>query len=92
LSQGITVISYNIDLFKQFIYKNQVNSLVCLNPAVSLPNKPPPDFFAPYTGAIYTYPSDNLANAYNKTSNLISCYISILYDVSPQQLQDYIIS
>jgi len=87
-SQGIAVTGCNIGLFKQPTCENQVNGPVCLHPAVSLPNGPP-GFFAPYTGAAYTYPFDNLANAYNKTSNSISCYISTFCDVSLRQLQNY---
>jgi hypothetical protein len=91
-SQGITVSGCNIDLFKQSTCENQVDGPVCLNPAVSLPNGPPPDFFAPCAGAAYTYPSDDLANAYNKTSNSISCCIGTSCDAPPRQLQDYTVS
>ena len=89
-SEGITVTGCNIDLFKESnTCESQVDGPVCLNPAVSLPNGPPPDFFAPCAGAAYTYPSDDLANAYNKTSNSISCCIGTSCDAPLRQLQNY---
>lgn len=76
-SEGISVSSRNIVLFKQpnIACNNQVEGPVCLNPAQKIANRPAHPFFAACEGAAYTYPTDNDALISNLESTLVPSYI-----------------
>jgi hypothetical protein len=83
-SEGVAVTGCNLDLFQGHC-KNQVNGPVCLNPARYAAYRPPTPFFAPCTGATYTFPHDDGANRDYLLSRLVSCCISTLCVVLSRQ-------
>ena len=76
-SNDTVIVSCNINLFKQMQVScmNQVEGLICFNPASFILNDSAPCFFAACVKAVYTYSKDDKVNVSNLKSNLISCCI-----------------
>lgn len=75
-SEGTPVSGCNVELFDYATCEDLVQGPLCLNPArYSNTWESVPQFFRPCTGSAYTYPSDNLANRGNLSSNLVTCCI-----------------
>ena len=85
-SEGTAVSGCNIDLFKRAMCEDVLEGPVCLNPARFLDDGPASPFFAPCTGAAYTFPNDNAANAGSLGSNLVSCCIGSTCEAPSRQV------
>ncbi len=89
-SDGVPVTGCSIELFKQSgaPCEDLVDNHLCLNTARETPHGPPPPFFKACAGTAYTFPSDDQANQYNTSSNLISCCIGSVCKAPLRQLKD----
>ena len=78
MGNGITLTGCNIELFNTGSCDGSgdwMEGNVCRNGAQGLPDGPASGFFAPCTGAAYTFPKDDGANVGNQAGGFVMCCV-----------------